>query len=117
MAAIQLPEVSATPTLNGDEVGLALRYLTDYRVIVVVHPADPAIRAEAIDAAGYAGAHLVIVTEPGAASDERVPAGALVIAAVADAIAVAGLIGRYAAAIDRGEDPTRAFGALVAAGA
>jgi len=110
-----LPEPPA-PTLDAADVGLALRYLSEYRVIVAVHPADPGVLAEVTSAAGYASAHLVVVTDPTAASPEEAPADALVIAATADATGVADLLGRYAAAVDRGEDPASAF-AMLSAGA
>lgn len=99
------------PTLDAADVGLALRYLTDYRVIVVVHPADPGVLAEVRSAAGYASAHLVVVTDPRNPSPEAA-IDDLVIAAPADATGVADLIGRYAAAVDLGEDPGAAFAVL-----
>lgn len=109
-ADVQVPD--PTPTLDAADVGLALRYLSDYRVIVAVHPADPGVLAEVVAAAGYASAHLVVVADPHAAATESAPADALVIAAAADAIGVADLLGRYAAAVDAGEDPGTAFAAV-----
>lgn len=110
--ATELRDPAPTPTLDAADVGLALRYLSDYRVIVAVHPADPGVLAEVVAAAGYASAHLVVVADPHAAATESAPADALVIAAAADAIGVADLLGRYAAAVDAGEDPGTAFAAV-----
>ena len=47
------------PSLDPADVGLALRYLSDYRVIVLIHPTGQEMVAEASAAAGWAGAHLV----------------------------------------------------------
>jgi hypothetical protein len=104
------------PTLDGADVGLALRYLTEYRVIVVVHPSDAVLR-EAVAAASYAGAHLVVVTDPtsGAGTNAALPADALVLAAAAGATGVGATIGRYAAAVDQGTDPAPAFAATLGA--
>lgn len=104
-----------TPTLDAADVGLALRYLADYRVIVAVHPTDPGVLAEVTSAAGYAAAHQIVVTDPQAPSPEAPSADALVIAATNDAAGVADLLGRYAAAVDRGEDPATVFAMLAGA--
>ncbi|MEX1173157.1 MAG: hypothetical protein WEG56_11165, partial [Chloroflexota bacterium] len=97
------------PSLDAADVGLALRYLADERVIVLVHAADPGVTAEAVAAAGYAGAHLVLVTAPGEPPPGDLPPGALVVEATDDADGVAALVGRYAAAVDGGQDPDAAF--------
>jgi pfkB family carbohydrate kinase len=99
------------PLLDAADVGLALRYLSDYRVIVLIHPKDQAVVAEASAAAGWAGAHLVLVItddDP----DGEVPDGTLVITAHHEAEGVPALLGRYAAAVDRGEDVAAAYAAL-----
>ena len=48
---------AANPGLDAADVGLALRYLPDHRVIVAVHPDGPAITAEVVTAAAWSGAH------------------------------------------------------------
>lgn len=103
------------PTLDAGDVSLALRYLSDYRVIVAVHPAEPGVLAEVTAAAAYASAHLVIVTDPDALSPGDAPSGALVVEAGSDAAGFAELLGRYVAAVDRGEDPATAFAMVSAA--
>lgn len=105
----------APPTLDADDVSLALRYLTDFEVLVAVH-ASSDVLAEAVAAAGWTGARLVVVTE----SDTEIPAGvptdALVIAAAADdAEGVGARIGRYAAALARGDDAAAAYRDLTSA--
>jgi len=104
----------APPTLDADDVSLALRYLTDFEVLVAVHPSSDVL-AEAVAAAGWTGARLVVVTE----SDTEIPAGvptdALVVAAAADdAEGVGARIGRYAAALSRGDDAATAYRDLTA---
>jgi hypothetical protein len=91
-----------------------LRYLDDYRVIVLLHPADPGIVREGSAAAGWGSAQLIVVTS---ASEEvgDVPAGTLAVTADHDAEGVAVLLGRYAAAVDRGEDAAAAYAALTSA--
>jgi hypothetical protein len=105
------------PTLDGGDVGLALRYLADYRVIVVAHP-SPAVLAEAMAAAGWAGAHLVVIVDPAtdAAPPADLPADALVLAVDGGATALGEAIGRYAAAVDGGTAPADAFAASLGAG-
>jgi sugar/nucleoside kinase (ribokinase family) len=104
------------PTLDGADVGLALRYLSDYRVIVTVHPSN-GVLAEAVAAASYAGASLIVVTDPSGDPDpgDALPGDTLVLAAEAGAIGVGATIGRYAAAIDGGTDPATAFAATLGA--
>lgn len=106
-------DAGPVPTLDAADVGLALRYLTDYRVIVAIHPTDPGVLAEVRSAATYASAHLVVVADPRVASPEA-PDDALVIAVASDATGVADLLGRYAAAVDGGADPAEAFSSLSA---
>ena len=99
-------------------MGLALRYLTDYRVVVVVHPATPALLAEAASASGWGGAHLVVVVGVGDETPPGLPDDALVIAAdpeVDDADGLGERLGRYVAAVDRGDATREAFLLLVAA--
>lgn len=105
---------AAAPALDAADVGLALRYLDDYRVIVLLHPADPGIVREGSAAAGWGSAQLIVVTS---ASEEvgDVPAGTLAVTADHDAEGVAVLLGRYAAAVDRGEDAAAAYAALTSA--
>lgn len=114
-AAPSAADGRARPTLDAADVGLALRYLSDYRVLVVVHPADDGILREAAAATEWASAHLVVVTAPGAPAPMGLPADTVVVAAPRDAEGVASLLGRYAAAFDGGEDPATAFRATFGA--
>jgi hypothetical protein len=104
-----------TPVLDDADVALALRYLTDYRVIVVVHPNDARIVGEAATAAGWAGAQLVVVVLPGDEPALDVPDGALVLAVDPGAEGTAERVGVYAAALDAGAAPATAYDVLTAA--
>jgi len=103
------------PTLEAADVGLALRYLSDYRVIVVTHPSADDVLAEAIAAAGWSGAHLIVITS--AEGEIGVPAEAIAVAAEPGAEAVADRVGRYAAAVDSGGDLDTAYAVLTGANA
>jgi hypothetical protein len=105
------------PTLEPADVGLALRYLTDVGVIVTTHVA-PAVVDEAIDAAAWASAPLIVVLVPETDAFPSIPADALVVAAASDDgdSALGDAIGRYAAALDRGDDAATAYASIVAAG-
>jgi sugar/nucleoside kinase (ribokinase family) len=113
------PEASAPsdaePILDAADVALALRYLTDFEVLVAVHP-SPDLLAEAIAAAAWTGARLVVVVAGEAAvAPPDVPADALVVAAASDGSEGVGeRIGRYAAALSRGDDPAAAYRDLTA---
>jgi sugar/nucleoside kinase (ribokinase family) len=119
-------DAEAEPATNGDDaateattlglslepadIELALRYLPDYRVLVIAEPLPDASLKVALAAAGWNGAALVVIvpagsTQPAAGDD------ATVIEAPADDPddAFAGIVGAYAAAIDRGEEPAEAF--------
>jgi sugar/nucleoside kinase (ribokinase family) len=97
-------------SLEPADIELALRYLPDYRVLVIAEPLPDASLRVALAAAGWNGAALVVIvlagsTQPAAGDD------ATVIEAPADDPddAFAGIVGAYAAAIDRGEEPAEAF--------
>ena len=112
------PDPAAAPTLDAADVRLALRYLIDYRVIVAVHQPD-AVVAEAVGAADWVEAHLLLVTAPGQPVPAGLPPGALVLEAadeLDDVTALGERLGRYAAAVDGGTAPATAYAALTAEG-
>ncbi len=108
--------VSEGTSLDAGDAGLALRYLPEIAVIVAVHPpAD--VLVEAVAAAGWADTSLVIVLPEGAEPPTGLPHDAVTLAARdADESGVGAAIGRYSAAVDRGERAAAAYDALVAAG-
>jgi hypothetical protein len=102
------------PALDAADISLALRYLTDFEVLVAVH-ASSELLAEAVSAASWSGARLVVVVEPETDVPAGLPADALVVAAAADdAEGVGARIGRYAAALSRGDDAAAAYRELTA---
>ncbi len=104
------------PVLDPADVGLALRYLADYRILVAVHPSADVAGAVMV-AADWAGAQAVIVTGPGEPIPPTVPPGTLVVEAQAgdgSAPGLANRLGAYAAAIDRGVTAPKAFAGLTA---
>ena len=108
------PAADTDPTLDAADVALALEYLTEFEVLVAVH-ATPDLLAEAVSAARYSGARLVVVVPEESDVPTGVPADALVVAAAADdAEGVGPRIGRYAAALSRGDDAAAAYRELTA---
>jgi hypothetical protein len=78
--------------------------------------ASPDLLAEAVSAAGWTGSRLVVVVRQETDIPPGVPADALVVAAAADdAEGVGARIGRYAAALSRGDDAAAAYRDLTAA--
>jgi hypothetical protein len=108
-------DVADAPTLDAADVGLALRYLPEIAVIVPVHlPTD--VLAEAIAAAGWAETSLVVVVPADDEPPDGLPGRAVTLAAAdEDESAVGQAIGRYAAALDRGEPADAAHETLRAA--
>ena len=103
--------------MDADDVGLGLRYLTGFEVVVFADGQDAAVRSVVADAARWAGARLVVVQSralrhhrtcrPTLSSSRRPrsdPDGVF-----------ATLIGTFAAALDAGAEPDAAFRASVAA--
>ncbi|HSW42048.1 MAG TPA: hypothetical protein VLM76_06030 [Patescibacteria group bacterium] len=110
------PDSGPVPALEPADLALALRYLRDYRVIVAIDPTAAGGADLICEAASFADASLVVVAVPGV---EASPAwaGATVLEAPVDDPdgAFAGLVGRFAAALDGGVHP-EAFRAATAAG-
>ena len=107
-------ESASAPTnglsLEPGDIELALRYLPDYRVLVVAEPlAEESLRV-ALEAAGWNGAALVVIVPAGSAQPLATDDATVIEAPLDDPNdAFAGIIGAYAAAIDRGEEPAEAF--------
>ena len=100
----------ATRPLDTGDLQLALRYLPDYRVVVVADLFDEAALGTIVAAARWAGAQLIVVV-PAGSTGSGVPDDATVLEAPpvdADG-AFAAVVGAYAAALDRGATPADAF--------
>ncbi len=112
--ADSIPESGAL-SLDPGDLELALRYLGDFRVLVLAESPSAALAEVAADAAAFVGASLIVLVE-GAGGSTLELADATLLAAPADDPegAFARVVGRYAAALDRGQDPARAFSAATA---
>ncbi len=100
--------------LAPEDLDLALRYLTSFAVLIVAQPLSAATLAVAVESAAYSGAHLILIdaTESETAAVAAVPVNditALLSPATDPEGQFAGLVGRYAAALDGGAAPAAAF--------
>jgi hypothetical protein len=98
------------PRLEAADVELGLRYHADYRVLVIAQPVPEDAERVALEAASFQGAAVIAIVPPGAAVSERLSGAGTVLEAPAEGErAFAELVGRYAAALDAGEEPQVAF--------
>jgi hypothetical protein len=108
------------PTLEPADLELGLRYVPDFRVLIVAVPGEPSLIGVAAEAASFAGAHLIFITNA-RGHVETLPERSTVLTAPrgeAGESALAGLVATYAVALDAGDDSTAAWRtAMAAAGA
>jgi hypothetical protein len=107
--------------LEAADVQLALRYLTDFQVVVLAGPLDASTTETALEAAGFAGAHVIRLdggSIAAAATTAGTPAADLAVTQLEppakDEPAFADLVGHYAAGLDSGRTPGEAFAAAAA---
>ena len=106
---------TASRPLEAADVELALRYLSDLRVVVAADPA-PALLPALVDGAAYAGATLVVVEQAGQSSrTENLPTSAIQLEAPKTDPdgTFAGFVGAFAARLDGGAVPADAWDATV----
>lgn len=102
------------PGLEPADANLALRYLPEMGVVVAVH-LDLGVLAEAVAAAAWADASLIVVVPPGSGVPAGVPSDAVTLELDDPDDSAAGTaIGQYAAALDRGDAARDAYDALIA---
>ena len=108
----------AKPALDAADIELALRYLTEFRVIVVADALDDAALRVAADATGWTNGTLIAILAPGKREPDGLPAEAIVLGSPAGDPdgAFDRLVGELAAAVDAGGDPRAAFHELVGSG-
>ena len=97
--------------LEAADIELALRYLTEFRVVVIAAPLDAAALNATTEAAGFVGAHVVRLDAADATASEP-PAGGELTAFAApehDEPAFGVMVGRYAAALDAGRSSADAL--------
>ena len=111
-----LPEdAAARPGLDAADIDLALKFLPGASVIALAEPLPEAAVAVAVEAAGFAGARLIVLV-PSGATPPAVPAEATVLEAPPDDDGSFGrLVGIFAAGLDAGTEPAAAFAEAVAA--
>lgn len=110
-AADRPADPAAETSLDAADVELALRYLTEYSVVVLADPAGADVLKVVADASGWVGARLILVVPPGQPIPEDLPADVIVFEAPdgdPDG-AFASFVGTFAAALDEGDDPADAF--------
>lgn len=112
-ATIADPTESASrplPRLDARDIELGLGYLVGYGVIVLTEPLAEDAESTALEAAAYNGAQVVALVPEGRPISDRLAAAATVLEApAAPGARFADLVGRYAAGLDAGMDPARAF--------
>lgn len=93
----------ALPRLDSGDLDLGLRYLADWRVLVMAEPIDDETLAVAADAAVYHAAALILIVAQGANPQVALDRAATVLEMPEeDAGAFGALVGRYAALLDYG---------------
>jgi sugar/nucleoside kinase (ribokinase family) len=105
------------PRLQPADVSLGLRYLSAFGVLVVGEDAPANVIPSCADAAAFAGARLVVVVRSAGVVPVGLPEDATVLVAPdGEGEAFSQLLGRYAAALDRGSTPEAAFAAAAGGG-
>jgi ribokinase len=113
-ASVGMPDA---PRLEPADVALGLQYLTSFAVLVIAEEVPAPVLAAGVEAAQYAGAHLIVSVPASGTEPADLPPDATVLAAPeTDGAAFAALVGSYAAALDRGEAPEAAFGVATSGG-
>ena len=104
-------------SVDADDLELALRYVPDYRVLVVAGDLDPAALDAVVAAVAWSGAHLVVLL-PDGSSTAALPDSATVLQRPATDPdgAFAAMVAGYAVALDQGDEPRSAFAAAQRAG-
>ncbi len=109
-------EVAPPLALEPAAVELALRYLDEFRVLVVADPLGADVLAVAAEAAAYAGAALIVLVPDGAVVPELPREATFLGIPDADPDSVfAATVGAFAAALDAGVAPADALRAVTAA--
>jgi hypothetical protein len=103
------PTAAANLSFEPADLELALRYLVDFRVVVLADALAPPVVPVVADAAAFADARIVAVVTPGSVPELPEQSTILEPPASDPAGEFARLVGTYAAALDRGEPPEDAF--------
>ena len=111
-----MADATPRPAMDAADIELALRYLTEFRVIVLADDLDETASRVVADAAGWSSATLIALVPEGRPEPRALPADAVVLGAPSEDGdgAFDRLVGALAAAIDAGRDPRTVFEELVA---
>jgi hypothetical protein len=97
-------------SLEAADIELALRYLPDYRVVVIADVLDSPSTSTVVEATRWAGATLIALLPSGTRASGLPDDATILEAPAADPDgAFAAVVGAYAAALDRGATPADAF--------
>jgi len=104
-------------SVDADDLELALRYVPDYRVLVVAADLDPEAIESVAAAVAWSGAHLVVLLADGSATPAIPDEATVFLRPVTDPDgAFAAMVAGYAVALDRGDEPGDAFAAAQRSG-
>lgn len=104
-------QAEAAAVLDAADVDLALRYLTDFSVVVLADPVDAEVVRVVSSAASWGDSRLIVVVLVGQVAPDGLPPESIVFEGPdADPDGVfAAMVGSFAAALDDGGDPQEAF--------
>ena len=106
------PPPPAGLSVDADDLELALRYVPDYRVLVVAGDLDPAALDAVVAAVGWSGAHLVVLLPDGSSTAALPDSATVLLRPATDPDgAFAAMVAGYAVALDQGDEPQSAFAA------
>jgi hypothetical protein len=111
------PAPPAGLSVDADDLELALRYVPDYRVLVVASDLDPAALDAVVAAVAWSGAHLIVLLPDGSSTAALPDAATVLLRPATDPDgAFAAMVAGYAVALDQGDEPRSAFAAAQRAG-
>ena len=99
-------------SVDAADLELALRYVPDYRVLVVAADLDPPALGAVVAAASWSGAHVIGLLADGSPTTQLPDGATAFLRPASDPDgAFATMVAGYAVAIDQGEEPRSAFAA------
>lgn len=110
-------EATRGPILEAADVAMGLRYLTEFRVLVLLDDLSPEAVAVGVEASEYAGAALVVLVRPSGGVPDGVPGEATILAVPSGdrGDRLAAMVASYAVALESGGPPAAAFNDTVVA--
>jgi sugar/nucleoside kinase (ribokinase family) len=110
-------DVPAGLSVDAADLELALRYVPDYRVLVIADVLDSSSLDAVVAAAGWSGAHLIAILPDGGSTSALPDTATALLRPVSDPDGTfAAMVAGYAVALDRGDEPRSAFALAQRAG-